>query len=110
MAFPPGALITPGEYLASLEGGGRVTVPVAGTRVQLSATEESITGVVIQALETNTGFIAFAGDDVVAAVGTRVGIVLSAEASYVLPVRDLRTVFIDATVSGDGIGFLPLKG
>lgn len=103
------ALIAPGNYLASLAGGGRKVVTTAGTRVQLVTSESFCEGVIIQALDTNTGFIAIAGSDVVAATGTRVGVVLAKNDSITIPIKDLSLVYLDATVSGEGVSYMPLR-
>jgi len=103
------ALVSPGTYIASLEGGGRKVVTTAGTRVQITATSTAIGGVIIQALEANTGKIAVGGSDVVAASGTRVGVVLGAGESMTLGVKDLNAVWLDSTVNSEGVSYLPFK-
>lgn len=111
MAFPPGALITPGEYLGVAKGGGVTTVVTAGTRVQLTATETNVTGVIVQATETNAGLIAVGGSDVVAALGAGRVCIQMLDAAQVIqvPIRNLSLMFLDATVSGLSVNFFPIK-
>jgi|SRR3990167_523826 len=99
-----------GDYIVDLTGGGLKTVTTAGTRVQLSTSESAVKGVIIQAIETNEGYIAYGGSDVVAAAATRKGCVLAAGESILLPVHDLNKVYIDSTISGEKISYLPIKG
>jgi len=105
------ALIAPGNYIASLAGGGTKTVTTAGTRVQLTTSKFPVEAVCIQALETNNGFVAVGGADVVAAASSsRICFcVLAAGASAVIPVKDLINVWFDSTANGDIISYGPLR-
>jgi hypothetical protein len=93
---------------------GLKVVPEAGKAVRLEDEAGNppgaTVGVIIEALETNQGQIVFGGKTVVAAPGThaaptRKGVALSAGASAVLDVNDISAVWIDATVSGDGVSW-----
>jgi hypothetical protein len=84
--------------------GGRKTVTTAGTRVQLP--EGHVGQVELQALKTNTGNIAVGGAAVVAAAGSESGILLTAGQTETVDVTDLKDVWIDSTVSGEGVSYL----
>jgi len=96
---------------------GIQTVAAPGTAVRLEddaivgdALQAPTVGVVIEALETNTGKIVVGGKSVVAAAGTqaaptRQGIALSAGASISLNINDIGSVWVDATVAGDGVSW-----
>jgi hypothetical protein len=79
--------------------------------VSAAATAEAISGaqacknVDITAETDNTGVIVVGGTTVVAAVGTRQGTPLNAGDSYSIDIDDLSDIFIDATVSGEGVSF-----
>lgn len=82
---------------------GRTIVTTAGTAVELGAVRCS--WVTITAETDNTGIIAVGGSSVVAALATRRGIPLAPGDSVTLPVAHLSQVFIDSTVSTDGVTF-----
>ncbi len=106
------ALTAPGQYIGNLKGGGIKAVTTAATRVQLSTTEFACEAVIIQALEANTGHIVVGGGDVVASAASRVGFRLPSGSNptpVVLPVKDLSLIWLDATVSGEGVCFCPLR-
>ncbi|HTA98661.1 MAG TPA: hypothetical protein VK730_13595 [Solirubrobacteraceae bacterium] len=93
---------------------GLQTVAAAGTPVRLEDEAGNppgaVVGVILQALETNTGTIVFGGKTVVAKAGThaapeRKGIALTPGASATLDINDLAAIWIDATVSGDGVSW-----
>ena len=84
---------------------GRKTVASAGTAVAIGSSE-TITSVAVTALKGNTGVICVGGKGVVAAEGTRTGKPLAASESVSVPVDDLGEVYIDATVSGEGVSWL----
>lgn len=104
------ALINPSEYSGVAKGGGVTTVTTAGTRVRITATETPVTGVIIQAFETNTGYVAVGGSDVVAANGTsRVCMqMLGAGQSMIAMVRDLSLLYIDATANTCRVNYFPI--
>ena len=81
------------------------TVASAGTDVPLSASSVLCAWVVIQAQTDNTGIIAVGGAGVDATVATGTGVALSAGGSMVIEIRDLSLIYIDATVSGDGVRY-----
>jgi len=88
-----------------IEGEGRREVAVAGSSEAIAASTEC-TSVTIQAEFNNTGIIVVGTSTVVASEASRVGIALSAEDSITISTDDLAKVFIDATVSTDGVTFV----
>jgi hypothetical protein len=106
-------LIAPGNYIGTLAGATLKTVTTAGTEVQLSTTEVPCEGIILQALESNTGanggYIVYGGSDVVAAAASRKGIALAAGESVFLPVKDVSVVWVDATDDGMKACYLPLR-
>lgn len=90
---------------ASTIGHGRKTVTTAGIPDAL-ATNTPARRVTIIALDTNTGAIAIGGTGVLAASGaTRTGVILSAGDAYELDIDNLSKVYLDATISGEGVSY-----
>ena len=77
-------------------------VTTAGTREQLHA-DLSCQEVTVIAKRANTGYIYVGGSDVSSAV---YGAELAALDSITLPVSNLNELYIDATVSGEGISYV----
>lgn len=95
------------DHPASSIGGGRKVVTTAGTAVPLISTVASTNWVIVQAETDNTGKIAVGDSGVLAALTSQTrGVVLSAGESVTLPLSDLRQVYIDSTVNGDGVTYL----
>ncbi len=88
---------------------GRKTVTTAGSRDTLVASTTPAKWVIITAETDNTGVIVVGAVTVVAAVLTRVGIPLLAGDSLTLPVDDLLDVYLDSTVSTDGVTYIALS-
>lgn len=87
-------------------GSGRQTVTSAGTRVQLSSTSVKCREVTVMSETDNTGLIAVGDSSVVAAEGSQRGIILlSGGSSVVLKINDLNMIYIDSSVSGDGVTY-----
>jgi hypothetical protein len=81
-------------------------VAAAGTRETLVASTTPCKSVVITAKLTNTGTVVVGGSTVVAASGaTRRGAPLSAGDSVVIDIDDLVKIYLDVTVSGEGVTF-----
>lgn len=82
---------------------GRKAVTTAGTRVALVATSTPLVGgyVEITALSSNTGFI-YVGDVTVASTN---GHRLAAGVSTVIFIDDLNRIYLDASVSGEGVSY-----
>lgn len=88
---------------------GRKVVAAAGTAEKLAAST-AIRSVTITAETDNTGIVVVGDDTVVAALATRRGTPLNAGDSMTLEaardaVDDLNQVWLDATVSGDGVTY-----
>ncbi len=81
-------------------GNGHKTVTTAGTQVQLSA--QACKAVSLKALAANTGFI-YVGDS---NVDSSTGYELDAGDVLDLAVDNLNRIWLDASVSGEGISFL----
>lgn len=84
---------------------GRKTVSSAGTAETLVATSTPCNEVIITAESDNTGTIAVGGADVVATSGSEKGSILASGESMVLTVNDAQLVYLDASVSGDGVAY-----
>jgi hypothetical protein len=85
-------------------GHGVKTVTTAGTDVTLAASTAA-KWVTVQAQTDNTGLIAVGGAGVDATEATGTGVLLEAGESYTCPCDNLADIFIDATVSGEGVRF-----
>ena len=85
-------------------GHGVTVVTTAGTDVVLAASTLA-KWVAITAQSDNTGFIAVGATGVDATVATGTGVLLAAGDTFILPVDNLADVFIDSTVSGDGVRY-----
>lgn len=83
----------------------RKVVATAGTREALVASSVPCRKVIIQAETDNTGVIAVGGDSVVAAAATRRGVALAQSESVTIEIDDLQKIYLDATVSGEGVTF-----
>lgn len=84
---------------------GRKVVAVAGTAESLAATT-TCKKVDIVAETDNTGIIVVGDSTVVAALATRKGVPLYAGDFYSLEIADPATLFLDTTVSGDGVTYV----
>jgi hypothetical protein len=84
---------------------GNKTVTTAGTDVALVGSSTPCKRVTIQALTSNSGKIAIGGSGVDATIPTGTGILLSAGESYSFDIDNLTDVYIDSTVSGEGVRF-----
>lgn len=83
---------------------GVKTVTTAGTHVALS-TSLAAKLVIVQAQTDNTGLIAVGGDEVDATEATGTGIILYAGDTVTCPIDNLGDIYIDATVSGEGVRY-----
>lgn len=86
-------------------GDGRQVVTTAGTRVQLSTNSVECREVAVTAETDNTGVVVVGGSTVVAALATRRGTPLAAGDTAIIPVDNLQDVWLDATVSTDGVTY-----
>lgn len=95
---------TSNNIIPSTIGDNRKVVASAGTAEALAAST-ACKSVVITAETDNTGTISVGGSTVVAALGTRRGTPLGAGESVAIDIDNLSKVFIDATVTGDGVTY-----
>tara|TARA_Y100000310_G_C20590480_1_gene767741 strand:+ start:627 stop:914 length:288 start_codon:yes stop_codon:yes gene_type:complete len=92
--------------MALAVGANRKTVSSAGTAEVIVATAHEVQSVIITAETNNTGIMVVGGSTVVAALSTRSGVPLNAGDSVTLYSVDLNKVYLDTTVSGDGVTYL----
>ena len=93
------------QYSAqSTIGHGVKTVATAGTDEALAGST-ACKKVVIQAQTDNTGVIAVGASGVDATVATGTGVLLEAGDILELDIANLASVYIDATIDGDGVRF-----
>ncbi len=85
-------------------GDGRKTVATAGSREALASTT-ACKRLVICAETDNTGTVVVGGSTVVATLATRRGLPLGPGDVFELEIDDLADVYIDSTVSGDGVTY-----
>ena len=85
-----------------LKSGGK-TVTTAGTRVQLSTSSVNCIDLIVQAKRSNTGRIYIGGSDV--ANDDAHGIYLTAGQSISLNITNLNQVYLDSSVSGEGVAY-----
>ena len=85
---------------------GRKTVDAAGTAEALSASSLVADFIIITAETNNTGVITVGASTVVATIATRRGVPLNAGDTISLGGVDLADVYLDTTVSGDGVTYL----
>ncbi len=84
---------------------GRKVVATAGVAEPLAATSFEVDWVISTAELDNTGLTVFGDSTVVASLSTRLGTPLYASDTVVLHAVDLNEVYIDSTVTGDGVTF-----
>ena len=92
-------------------GDGRETVDAAGTPQQLSTTSTPCRRITVQAERDNTGFIAVGlTSSIDAAAGAERGAILGAGEAVDVYTSNLDKVYIDATVTGDGVTYVYYSG
>ena len=85
---------------------GRKAVTTAGTAVQLSSTSVPVYGVLLVAETANTGTVVAGSTTVVASSSTRQGVPLNKGDGIYLHVNNLNKVWLDSTVSGEGVTYV----
>jgi len=85
-------------------GHGRKTVASAGTAEALNAST-ACKSVVVTAETDNTGVIVVGGSGVLNTLASRTGTPLNAGESMSLDIGNLSAVFVDASVTGDGVTY-----
>lgn len=91
------------DYVTGVDD-GVTTVTTAGTDVPL-ASSTVVREVTIQAQTDNTGLIAIGASGVDATESTGTGVVLYAGDTITLKVNNLANIYIDSTVSGEGVRY-----
>lgn len=89
---------------ATTLGQGSKAVTSAGTAVQLSASSVPCKWVTVEAYRSNTGFIAVGGSSVLASAAGTGATLASGDPAY-LEVSNLNIVYIDASVSAEGVRY-----
>jgi len=92
---------TPGTLLD-----GRKEILLAGTPEKLSTVTTEISSVTVQAEEDNTGKTIVGASTVVGPTATRRGAYLAPGDSITLSITQLPFIWIDATVSTDGVTWI----
>lgn len=80
---------------------GQITVTTAGTAVQLSNRDDTVT-LMIKALDTNSGIVAV-GNDGDNDVTVNNGLRLAAKEFVIYSLVNMSSVYVDSAVNGDGI-------
>jgi len=88
----------------SIVGSGAQTVATSGTRVALNSST-AIKSVTIRALATNTGLIYVGSSSVTSANGFQ----LSSSETVSLDIDNLSKVYIDSSVSNEGVTYIYLS-
>jgi len=88
--------------LANLEG-ALADVATVGERVRLP--DIPCREITVIAKDTNTGSIYVGGSDV---APTKYGVKLKAEGSFTFPVANANQIYIDSSVSGEGISYVAI--
>lgn len=84
----------------------RKVVAVAGIAEALVEVSTRCQWVIITAETDNTGVVVIGGSSVVAALATRKGLPLFAGESLTILITELLNIFLDVTVSGEGVTYL----
>jgi len=93
------------EHSTTGIGHGVKTVTTAGTDVALAASTAA-KWVTIQAQTDNTGYVAVGASGVDATPATGTGVLLAAGESVTLPCDNLADIYVDSTVSGEGVRYV----
>lgn len=89
----------------TIVGDGRKTVTAAGTREALGSVT-TCRKVTVQAELDNTGVVVVGGSSCVATLASRRGLALEAGDSEDFYVLELADLYLDVTVSGDGVTYV----
>ena len=87
---------------------GKQTVAVSGSAVQLTTASTACVEVILTANSSNGGIIAFGGSGINAVSNGSItinGSYLFGSATQKIPIDDVSKIFIDASVSGNGVSF-----
>jgi hypothetical protein len=84
---------------------GQTAVATAGTQQVLASSQALISGVTVKAKHTNTGYITIGTTGVNNTLTTGNGYILAAGEPHFIETDNLADVFLNATVSGDGVSY-----
>lgn len=84
---------------------GNMSVGTAGNRLQLSTANVPCVSVTMTARSANTGIVCIGGSSVVATSASRTGVPLSAGDIAIIEIINLNKLYLDATVSGEGVSY-----
>lgn len=84
---------------------GTKSVGTAGTRVQISSAFTPCISIALTANSANSGIICVGGTAVVATSASRTGVPLAAGDSLILEFDNLNKIYLDSTVSGEGVSY-----
>lgn len=84
---------------------GQTNVATAGTQVALASSQAILSGVTIKAKATNAGTILVGATGVTNSLTTGNGYPLAVGESVFVEVANLASIFLNATNSGDGVGY-----
>lgn len=101
---------TPYNSVTTMPGDGRKVVATGGTAEALVTTSVPVLQVDITAETDNTGIIVVGASTVVASLATRRGTPLNAGDTYTIYNVDLKDVYLDTTVNGDGVTYTYIRG
>ncbi len=93
-------------YALYLAGNGRKAVTTPSTPVQLSTTSVPCLWVYLTAFHANTGIVVAGISTVVATASSRAGVAMDKGVSVLMPASNLNTVYLDATVTGEGCSWV----
>lgn len=96
--------------VSTLPVDGRQIVTTGGTAVALAATSIPVLEIDITAETDNTGIIVVGASTVVASLATRRGTPLNAGDTFTIYNVDLKDVYLDTTVNGDGVTYTYVRG
>jgi len=102
----PVTVVAGGVGYSIIESGKKI-ITTAGTKETLVSSSTPCKEVLIMALPSNTGEI-WVGDSNVSATN-KIGIVLYKNDAVLIPIDNLQKIYLDATVSGDGVSFIYLN-
>ena len=95
------------DGISNFMGTGKKTVSNSGTAAQLTTISTPCQKLVVTALTGNNGYIVVGGSTVLASPdASRVGIPLAAGQSLPVCVNDVKNVYIDCTVNGEGVSYI----
>lgn len=94
------------DHTAHIDGQGRKVCAAAATPEQLVAADTPCREVAVTALDTNTDKVAIGFSTLVRAdAGSQAGIILVAGEKASIPCTNVRNLWLDVKVNGEGVAF-----